>query len=472
MVTATDAPTFTGALITETIRSLEDRGPLDDAQAIRAALSSAPNREAQVIERARVLGERLDLPARLGHARLIAPWVGLGLAGLVAMAGVGLADQIVAGGDRHINVMAALAVLLGLHALSLAAWLLALAMPGHDGAAALLGRLWLRLTARLTLGRGAEAASIGRALARLLERGRLATWSLGLASHTIWALSFVVVLAVLLFALAFRSYTLSWETTILSPEDFVSAVHWLGIVPGWLGFPAPDAAIVRAPLADAAGQRLWALWLIGCITTYGLLPRLACMAACLMVWRARRNGLAPDFALPYYRKLFARFDALTPTHVVDPDHLGASPVCATRDAAARDADAIPAQADTVLIGFELSPDLPWPPMDLAPGANANAGVDLVMRIDGSHGERERLLTTLARLRPALAVLACRAEASPDRGTARLLRDMQAACGTCRLWLIGEATPAHVARWRQWLRDAALDGIDCSTQAGLTLEGRT
>ena len=34
--------------------------------------------------------------------------------------------------------------------------------------------------------------------------------------------------------------------------------------------------------------------------------------ACLLVWRWRRARLQPDASAPYYRKLFARFDALAP----------------------------------------------------------------------------------------------------------------------------------------------------------------
>ena len=77
-----------------------------------------------------------------------------------------------------------------------------------------------------------------------------------------------------------------------------------------------------------------------------------------------------------------------------------------------------------------------------------------------HIERD----TAARLRPRAALLACRAAASPDRGTERLLRELLAHCGDCRLWLVRDAdTPASpddpaAARWRQWLEDCGLARI--------------
>ena len=52
--------------------------------------------QAQVAARAGVLGERLGLQARLRHAAAAAPWVLLGLAAAVVLAGLALARQ----GDR------------------------------------------------------------------------------------------------------------------------------------------------------------------------------------------------------------------------------------------------------------------------------------------------------------------------------------------------------------------------------------
>jgi len=440
-------------MVTEAVRLIEARGPLDDTQALRGAFALAADRETQVHARARLLGERLHLSERLQRARALAPFMLLALAALIALAGFALAGQVVGAADRRINVMAALAALLGVHAVTLVLWLLALWLPvGWFGGGSALGRLWLELTARLTLGRGAEPAALVRALLQLLERARLLPWALGFASHAIWALSFAVVLGALLFALALRNYTLAWETTILSPDSFVAAVGALGRVPAWLGFPVPDAATVLAPAGDAASQRRWALWLVGCVTVYGLLPRLALALLCAVVWRLRRGALVPDFGEPYYRKLFARLDALAPATVVDAD-------TQRSDWRVTQASYAGETTDTVaLIGFELPPEIAWPPQPVP------AAASIVMRLAGSEGERREALDALAHARPRTVLLACHAGSSPDRGTERFLRELLPTCGQCRLWLTAANPPTEIqaTRWRNWLQAIGLAEVHAYT----------
>ena len=71
---AGDAPaTFDDAIVTETIRLVETRGPLEDAQAMRTAAHAPLGREQQVTLRARLLGERFDLAGHLERARALGP---------------------------------------------------------------------------------------------------------------------------------------------------------------------------------------------------------------------------------------------------------------------------------------------------------------------------------------------------------------------------------------------------------------
>jgi hypothetical protein len=440
-----EAAFFTDAVVTEAIRWTEQQGPLDDAQAMRIALSSGPtsattDRHVQITARARALGERIGLSAELTRARQWAPWVLLGLVALIVVAGLGLAGNVVGGGERHINVIVALASLLGLHALTLLLWLAGLWLPAGAFNGASLGWLWLSLTARVAGGRRGQAPLLLRAATDLLARARLLPWAFGLVSHGIWALSFAVVLAALLFALAFRSYTLSWETTILDPAFFVRAVQLLGWAPAQLGFPVPDAATVLAPEAGATGQRSWALWLTGCIVVYGLLPRVALVLLSALVWRRRRAALQPDWHAPYYRKLADRLAALAPPTIVDADP-GQSRSAVPSGLAPSEwhDDAL------FVLGFELPPDMAWPPEGLPATAQ-------VRRIDGSAPARRELLDLLAQAHPRAVLLVCHAASSPDRGTERFVRELLAHCGECRLWLAGAGT---AERWTDWLRDTGL-----------------
>ncbi|MDQ0012062.1 hypothetical protein J2W23_000426 [Variovorax boronicumulans] len=460
--TALREPAFPEAVITEAIRWTEETGPLDDAQALRIAASRANDGHARITERALQLGERIGLQSELTRARQWAPWVLLGLVALVVVAGLGLAGNVVGGGERHINVIVALVSLLGLHALTLLLWLVGLWLPAGSFGTASLGWIWLSVTARVAGGKRGQAPLLMRAATGLLTRARLLPWAFGLVSHGIWTLSFAVVLAAMLFALAFRSYTLSWETTILDPAFFVRAVQLLGWAPSQLGFPVPDAATVLSAAPGAAGQRTWAMWLTGCIVVYGLLPRLALVLLSAAVWRSRRKALQPDWSEPYYRKLLARFTALAPAAIVDADPgrmRGAAPA---RLAPSELQDAL------FVIGFELPPDTPWPPAGLPVDLLARAAQ--VLRIDGSAPTRRMLLDQLAQARPRAVLLVCHAASSPDRGTERFLREVLAHCGECRLWLADAPGDGATARWIDWLRDTGLERIAASDRLDIALQG--
>lgn len=446
------------ALITEAVRLVEERGPLDDDGALRTASVAPGTLSGRIALRARILGRRIGLDDEIDRARHWAPWIAAALVVLIVSAGLALAGGVTGGGDRRINVVAALASLLGVHVLTLIAWLAGLLLPSRlsDRPRASLGWLWATLTARVAGGRQGQAPVLVRAATRLLARARLLPWATGIASHGLWTLSFLAVLGAMLFALAFHRYTLDWETTILEPRFFQGAVEFLGHAPSWVGFPVPDAVAVLAPRADAAAtdaavQRAWALWLIGSIVVYGLLPRALLLLLSLAVWHARRHDLAPDLSQPYYRQLAARLEALAPPDIVDADP-GRSPLPARPS---HDGGIV---GDALAVAaFELAPGHPWPPTDLP------AGATVLPAADGGARSRRELLDAVARLRPATLVLAVRAASSPDRGTERLLRELLAHSGAGRLWLVADASApsddaASRARWRRWLVDTGLDAV--------------
>ena len=309
---------------------------------------------------------------------------------------------------------------------------------------------------------GANAARLLDASATVLQRLRLWPWLLGGISHGIWALAFALALALLLFDFAFRAYSLTWETTILSSHAFAAFVQASGWLPARLGFAVPDAAAVQQALAAsapasatlassaaAANQSAWAWWLMGCVFTYGLLPRALLAAFCLWRWRQGLGRLAqPDAALPadspeallHVRQVFARLDALAPAVVVDAERPAP---CSESAASAHAASAAPA-----LIGFELPPELPWPPaLPASPALR-------ILNVDGSSAQRQAALAELAAHPPAALLLACHASASPDRGAARFLREAARHAPHTALWLVpaDEAAQAgHAARWQNWLR---------------------
>ena len=63
---------FQDAVITEAVKLVEESGPLADAQAMRQAMSLGTDAPGRIVERARILGQRLGLQAEVarGPARL------------------------------------------------------------------------------------------------------------------------------------------------------------------------------------------------------------------------------------------------------------------------------------------------------------------------------------------------------------------------------------------------------------------
>ena len=433
------------ALMLDAVQRIEADGPLDDQQALRQAFATQPTRAAQVQERAWLLGQRLDLPHEWARWRQMGGLAVAALALLMAFTGLGLARAVL-GEGRSINAVAAFVSLLGLHAVTLLIWFVALALS-HGRWAPPLGRAALWLTARLPFERGPHAPVLLHSFTAVLQRQRLLGWLTGAISHGIWTLAFVITLAVLAFGFAFHAYTLTWETTILSADFFQRFVQITGALPARLGFAVPDAAAVQrvGNAAVSANQREWAWWLMGCVVVYGLLPRLALMVLSLLRWRAgtRRLG-AVDMADPYVRRIVARLDALEPPpQVIDPEHRATDLDQPTPSSAPPGAP-----GSLAVVGFELPPEMAWPIDGLPTGTLPPE------RIAGSARERQAVTTRLAAARPESLLLVVHATASPDRGTARFVREAAAQAGRTALLLAGEggaALPeAAVQRWRAWL----------------------
>ncbi|WP_423455872.1 DUF2868 domain-containing protein [Ottowia sp. VDI28] len=465
-------PALATAVIAGTVALIESSGPLDDRAELRLAHRAQPTRAAQFMERAWLLGERLGLPAELARWRHVGLIVILMLAALVALSALGTARAVV-GDARSINAMAAFITLLGLHLLTLALWLLGLLWPGA-AASLSLGRLALWLTARLPLERGPHSFSVLRAVNRLLKRHKLLPWAFGVVSHTIWALAFGLILAVLAFGFAFHAYRLSWETTILSADFFQRFVHLTGSFPSMLGFAVPDAAAIQRAgasnlqtLGEAAAQSEWAWWLMGCVFTYGLLPRVFLALLSYARWRAgvARMG-KPDSADPYVRAVFARLDALDPPVVTDPEQ---RPIQVAQPHRTPGDAAVP--GTLAVIGFELPPEVPWPlpPISGLPDG-AEGELVLVERIAGSAAERQEVILALEQARPWSLWVVCHAASSPDRGTARFLREVAPVARQCHLLLVAEeggAAPAETEstrRWADWLAAERLDAIKLAPES--------
>ncbi len=286
----TTHPGLDALWLTEAVRLREEQaGPLEDSEAVRQALAQGGSLPRRILTRAHWLGRREGL---LDAQRTWRQGSRLALALLLVLAlasGAGLAFAALGDGQRPVNVFWALASLLGLHLLTLLGWALGLLAGGE--AAGALGRLWLWLSGKLA--RDARAAHLAPALLVLLGRRRLARWGLGALVHGLWLLGLLTALAMLLGLLATRRYGFVWETTILGSDPFIALTQALGALPALLGFPLPDAELIRASgdaaLASEAARHAWAGWLVGVLLVYGVLPRALLGLLCLWRWK---RGLA------------------------------------------------------------------------------------------------------------------------------------------------------------------------------------
>ncbi|MBX9753610.1 MAG: DUF2868 domain-containing protein [Pseudomonadaceae bacterium] len=436
--------------LSEAIRLREACGErLEDREANRLARAAGGDLSRRIQTRALWLASRDGQLAALEHYQQGAR---LALAILLLLAlcsGAALAFGALGDGQRPVNLLWALASLLGLNLLMLAGWLLSWLLPGHTSGT--LGQLWQWLSTKLA--RDAQTAQLLPALMLLLQRQRLSRWGFGLLSHGLWLLTLSSALVMLMLLLASRRYGFVWETTLLPNESFVSLTQALGAVPALLGFSLPDSQMIRASgsaaLLDDSSRQAWASWLLGVLLVFGLLPRLLLTLLCLGCWQHGKRRLSLDLSLPDYQMLRTQ---LQPSS----ERLGISdsaPQLTPSTAANANQQA---SSGALLVAIELDPQRPWPPA--LPKTVADAGV-----LD-SREQRQHLLEQLSRFPPARLAIACDPRRSPDRGTLALLGELARSAAATRIWLLpaapGEALDSErLSDWHQALAQLQLPHAD-------------
>ena len=436
--------------LAELVRRHESRhGRLEDAVELAEARRAPPDLETRICRRA----ERLA--TREGWRDAIVRWHGrarltLAVACLLAlMLGTGTAAAVLGDGSRPVNVVWALGGLLGVHLFSLLLWLFGtlVAGRGRTRGGSALGTVWLRLVSAFD--RSPAAAELPLALGGLLARGRLASWGLGAVSHLLWFLALVGAAAGLLGLLAVRRYGFVWETTILPGDAFVSLTTVLGVLPGQLGFPVPDAAQVIASgdavMAGEVGRRAWSGWLLGCVLVYGVLPRVLLTLLCAQAWRHGVSRLALDLSLPDYARLRPRL-------LPDSERIGVrDPAPARVQRPGRRGHTAAEAGTAVMVALELGADLRWPPV----GCEALA-------VDGGRlDNRDQRRAAIARFGvtpPARLLIAIDPRLTPDRGTLGLVGELADHAGETRVWAlpVPGGTSGRLGLWQDGLSGLELD----------------
>jgi hypothetical protein len=435
------------AVIVKAVATAEHNGlRLDDGDAVQTAARATPQFERRVALRAWLLAQRTGLADELARWRALMPWLLGGAALTVGLLSVPLLKSMI-GEGRHISLLGALVAVLALPTASLLLWCASLLL-GHGHAGGGIARAAGALATRLPGLRSRHSARLWAAMVDTLREAGLGLWALGALNHLFWIIAFAGVLLGLLGSFAFWSYTIGWETTILSPAFYQRVVAAIGWLPARLGVPQ----VQTGTGADAASL---AWWLIGCTLVYGLLPRVLALALCLAVgWRRWARIGQLDLAEPALQVLAGRFDALDGA-------AGAVPV----PAAPR------TRAGLALVGLELPPGTEWPPLGPLPPNSWERC------IAGHAAERSALLSHAAHTEPRAVLWVCRAAATPDRGTERLLLALAGHSERAAVWLLGESQsgeglpgeglPGHAEHpaWRPWLAASALARLAVLRNAG-------
>jgi hypothetical protein len=451
---ASEPVAFNDIWLAETVRLREEHwGSLQDTDAIRQARIAPGPLEARVLLRARLLGQREGLPQHLRQWRSAAGIAFVLLLAAALLAGLSAALGALGDGSRPVNVVWAVGALLGLHALTFLLWLLSFA--GGQPAGGGLARLWLWAARKLA--RGPDAALPAQALVSLLARAHAMRWLFGAISHLIWLVALGAALLALVAVLSTAHYSFAWSTTLLSADAFVALTRTLGWLPAQLGFPVPDAALVRisdgTQVLPAAAQAQWAMWLLGTVAVYGVLPRLLAWLASIAGLRRAARGLRVDMALPGYAVLRDRLQP--PAEALVTGEEAGHPTADTPNGvashriASHHALAVGAQA--VLVGLELPGDIEWPPA--ASGTDSDRRTYVAGNLD-TREQRNTLLDALAATPAARLLIACDARQTPDRGTLALIADLASKAAQTRVWLTPGA-PDRMDTWRARLEAAGM-----------------
>lgn len=455
---------FPDRLLAEAVRHYEAEhgAPSDETDANAAARAVEGDPETRLVIRARALAIAPALSTALVRVRhAVALCLGLGL--LLALSAGAAAARLALwpAPDQPVNVYWLLISLLGLPLLTLLLWLILLTIRTPALAGGSLGALVMALGERLGryLHREPAQFAANRAAATLLTD----RWSLSAISHALWLSYLLGALAMALLLLGVRQYGFIWESTLLSADSYAILTRTLAWLPAQFGFAPPDAAQIAAsqrvdqpPALDASAA--WSGLVLGCLTVYGILPRLILLLLCLELRRRHRKAFRLDTELPGHARLHDALQPLSmPLGVIDPDRDSAAPVRITDTAV----EVSPQDTGPpAILGLEI--DLPddWPPL---------AGDWLDLGPIDDRAARQRALDRLRDAGPARVVVVCSLAMTPDRGHGRFLEQL-AALGQPLLLVLSEGQrmrargqgadlEQRIADWRSLVERAGLDEND-------------
>ncbi|MDX1490913.1 MAG: DUF2868 domain-containing protein [Pseudohongiellaceae bacterium] len=389
------------------------------------------------------------------------------LAVLAILSGVTATLSVFAGPERQLNVFWALIGLIGVHFVSLLAWCVA-ALLGSNANAGFFGRVWYLLAQYLSrFHDGLDKTNhtiLQRGLTQALGDSQFAKWRIRVTSHSLWLIVLSSSVIALLLVLSLQSYGFVLETTILPPQAFVSAVHFLGAVPSLLGFIVPDETMIAAAInsegisQDSASRRAWASLLCGMLMVYAVLPRLGFYVYARLRLVQESAKLQLDLTKQYYGELLCAELAQRTGIVKDPAPVLRAPPQVQKQFKVKG-------AGIRLIAFELAAPVQWPGQQWS---QLLAATDIV----DTGQQRQQVLDSLSTQAVAKLLIACDVSLSPDRGSLRWIADVSHHAEQLRIVLLSAASSESRNRsdiWKESLLSIGLEQTQVMTDELIALQ---
>jgi hypothetical protein len=437
------------------------QGWLDDNAANRLAVSKAESPDQWLLIRAQMLSEQAHFTSTLNAVRSTAVAANLLIWGICAVVGFLAGLSVLGSVNTPVNVLWVVLSLLGVPTLTLLIWVLAM-LTGkrsspHGG---VLGRTVQKLLRRFTHAPHVEL--FWQAWHQTTSASGAQRWLFSMLTHGFWllALSFSVLSMAIAFSV--KHYVFLWETTWLNPQTFVQVASFLSAMPTHLNLTMPDASLIaqsgNTAVDGVEARTLWARWIIAVILVWGVLPRLLLFVLSAIRWHQTTAYLKPQTADTYAQACLTRLARVQAR--LEPE--GSPGLPDTWRATAQPIDLTQTTADTVLLGIEL-PALPnWVNTPDAQGThtfNTSSVCNWVsLGIIDDLASREAALHALMLRPPNKLLIICDAMQTPDRGTLRLIDNLQKFARHNHVLLMQGTQGTHADVWRKSLHKMGLSTI--------------
>lgn len=404
--------------------------------------------------RNQTLEQQPAVATALQHAPQIFRRLLLAVLIIAALAGAVTCAKSLANAGTQLNIFWVLGVLLGLSWISLLLWLLTLLL--HRDQAGLVAPLFSKLLDRFLPERPGPTATqaASRIWFQKIFIAHPGGMRLGWITHLIWSAYLLGGVVGLLLLFTTRQFDFVWESTLLDGASFVRITQSLTPPLAALGLPVPDATQILTSSIDTANtgtadtRRTWALFLLGCVLIYGLLPRLLIGLICLLAEGRLRTRESLDTSQAYYVKLQREFwPQGSRARVLDaddhpPDMQNKTSFSVT-----------PLPQNCLWLGLEL-------PQQFSLPEAVRAQEGFINILDERTLEQARIAT---QKKSAPVALLIDSNKAADRGLQRIVTQLAESVGPKNLWLVLRSpnttdNKSTDNKWQSWLHTAARAGL--------------